>query len=246
MLRVATSVVSPVGRGQPDENATRRAWAETAVDVLAAMALDGSKLLVLPAGFLSCNSRRGVEHTARGLLDYAARRHIFCCVGVDVTTSTASEGKPTGKAQEPRGAELPYAVLAYGPEMNSPATWWQRSRTASEGRALSSDSARESRRLDISGTPVDVLACGEVFSPKIRDALTVADSRVVVFPAHTAGGSRHGSGAIAMQKKGAAVFRAVHAQTARTRWASDDFAGTEQRLAVNDHIWLYLTDLKAP
>ncbi|MBK7864285.1 MAG: hypothetical protein IPJ65_37940 [Archangiaceae bacterium] len=197
-LRISTTVVSPEGRASLEHNAERVARACELIRSHSGR----TDLVVLPAGYLLARDGDDVGALVRPLIDQARRAKLAVVVGIDAAVK--------GRQKAP----LPYFLVGWSPGMKKASIWRQRSVTSHDALSVSDADAAEPRVLSVAGRRVAPLACGEVFNPRIRDAIAGLRPSVAVLAAHTAAGARHWAGQRCLARLGVPSVRAVHAATA--------------------------------
>lgn len=199
-MRIWTTTVADDGTRELARNAER---IEAAESLVARAARDGAALVVLPAGFLRARKASDVPDVAARLTRRARSAGVVIVVGVDACAAGAE--LDLGRCVD-RGS-LPFFVVASGTSGRA-RTWRQRSTSSADGGRVA-DVAR--RTIAVGEREIDVLACGEVWSPRLRTELGPWSGRVVVAPSHAAAGARFWAARRWADGEGARLVRAVHA-----------------------------------
>lgn len=191
-LRLCTTVVRAGLKGNDERIA--------AATALIAARPNRSELVVLPAGFLKARSAGEVREVAAPVLEAARRAKIAVILGVDAS------GRGTA-----RKGSLPYFLIGWSPGQAKAEVWRQRSITSADAGDAPEESVGEARSLNVAGRNVAAIACGEVFSPRVREGVAKLKPHVAVLAAHSARGARHWAGQRCLAELGVRSVRAVHA-----------------------------------
>lgn len=203
-MRIATTVATPMGFGESTSNRMR---IKDACIVIDAATEAGARMLVLPAGLLHV-AHGAQEHAGAEIVARARERRIAVVFGAD--TRGGSRLKRANK-QKRVNREWPFFVVAQG-TTDSCLIWRQRCTSRANGSDI--DGEPERRFIEVDGELVDVLACGEVFSPVLRAACETWGTRRIVVPFHSAAGSRFSNAVAWARRNRMRCVRAVHAKSA--------------------------------
>jgi hypothetical protein len=193
-LRVCTTVVRADLKSNDDRIAAAKG--------LISSRPNDSELVVLPAGFLKARSEGEVREVAAPVIDAARAAKVAVIIGVDAA----------GKGSAKKGS-LPYFLVGWSPGLPSATVWRQRSQTSADAGDVPSAALDEARALRVAGRCVAPIACGEVFSPAVRERVAEMRPHLAVLAAHSAGGARHWAGQRCLARLGVRSVRAVHAAT---------------------------------
>ncbi len=191
-LRVCTTVVRAGLKSNDDRIAAAKG--------LISARPNDSELVVLPAGFLEARSEAQVREVAAPVIDAARAANVAVILGVDAA----------GRGSAKKGS-LPYFLVGWSPGLRRAAVWRQRSETSADARDAPPAALAEARALRVAGRSVAPIACGEVFSPAVRERVAEMKPHVAVLAAHSARGARHWAGQRCLAKLGVRSVRAVHA-----------------------------------
>jgi hypothetical protein len=200
-LRVCTTVVTTDGQCEAKSNEARCSMATQLMEQEA----KNIDLLVLPAGYLRARSEDEVRGVAAPVIDGARALGVAVIVGVDV------ERPRLPSERRVKDYELPYFLVAWAPGYARAEVWRQRSATGADAAAAPADRAGDVRALEVRGKSVAAIACGEVFSPLIRESIASAKPKLAVLAAHSASGARHWSAQRCLARLGVPSVRSVHA-----------------------------------
>ena len=208
-MRIVTTTVGCKGPEGEGRNQERLRAAERAI-AKAAQKLQAD-LIVLPAGFFTTQTSRARENIADSLISIADRLGIGIAFGVD------QEVKDLNRRweREIRSEGLPFYGYAWSPNEGITHCWKQRSTNSSDQWLAPLQRCKEPRLVPVSGEPVAVLMCGEIFNQRIRDALANHPIRpkVVVDLAHIGAGFRVWQGMKKLVELGLASVCSVHTQS---------------------------------
>lgn len=184
---------------------------EVACSGLKWAAANGSDLMVFPAGYLRARSSATADllDAAVALLAEARRQRVALVVGVD--TCSSSWVDKSGRTSFIETSALPYFAIAWSPSLVRPKVWRQRSTTSGNWGLAPTERNAEVRTLPLGKTNVAVALCGEAFSKPVRDGIVSSGVKLVVLPAHVAGGLRHWRALSYFRDHGVPAVRAVHA-----------------------------------
>jgi hypothetical protein len=174
MKRVASVLVSWDGFRDPAAQAGRRNFA---VDIAKYCRQQSAEVVLLPAGYLL--AANNAEATARREAEALAQsfKGMSLAAGVDSLDAVQldrSKGKSSKLLDEwTRKGTLPFWVFASDPTGNVLEMFRQRSTTSSNAGLMRTPSgaASQNRTVDLAGLRSYLLACGELFSPFIRQFL---------------------------------------------------------------------------
>jgi hypothetical protein len=167
-MKIAAGTVSREGYGETQEEAINNRL-EACGRVLEKASEQGVDLVCFPGGYLWASTKRRKERLAEDLVKKAKEHKIAIAVGINVE-STKSKNKHGSEAY----------VICWSPaDKNKIHYWLQRSnRNKDDGRDHSKapqkqiDKYREARTCRVrNGHHVEVLICGELFNPVIREAI---------------------------------------------------------------------------
>ncbi len=203
-------ITTTVGRSRPENEAENPERLEAARQALKKAATLGADLLVLPGGFLTAGNNSRRDALAASLISEAKPLSVAVIFGVD----TAPKNLSQDYVAEIIAYRLPFYGYAWSPSEDIVHRWRQRS-TTNENESWASETAcKEVRLLKIRDQAVAVLMCGEIFSQRIRQALSKFEPRpaLAVDVAHVGAGFRVWQGMQVLARLGIASVCSVHAQ----------------------------------
>ena len=187
-LRLCTTVV----RAELKSSEDRIAAAKALIDAPP----NGSQLIVLPAGFLRAPNEEVALQAAQDLVEVARKKRVAVIVGVH-----------GGKQGSVKHGTLQSYLMCWAPGMSRPCTWRQRSETSADAGDAPPELFVETRLLNVAGRNVAPIACGEVFSPIVREDVAKLKPHVAVLAAHQASGARHWAAQRCLAKRSSACAR---------------------------------------
>lgn len=204
LVAVTVGRKGPEGEGQ---NRERLMAGERATEKAAEL---GADVIVLPAGFFTAHTSKLRDSIAYSLVDIAKQQNIAVVFGVDQEVKNLSKNWK----REISGGRLPFYGYAWSPSEDSKHCWNQRSTNRYDQWYAPEELCKEVRLLRIGDETLAVLMCGEIFSQRIRKALTEYHPKPIVVAdvAHIGAGFRVTPGMKVLAAKGLASVCSVHAQ----------------------------------
>jgi hypothetical protein len=209
--------VGMAGFREQRANASRIALAK---DVLAWCGSQDVEAVFFPAGYL----RAPWQDTAAALdevgplLEEARKRAMALVVGVDLCAQSQMDKHNRDQlAGLTKKRTLPMGLVAWWPGRKRPVFWRQRSTNANNHTLSAGSDCAEMHAVEAQGGTIAVLACGEGFNPRVREAVLRAHPQpvVVVDLAHIAQGFRFFLVLDAFAEAGLPTFLSVHTSTGR-------------------------------
>lgn len=183
MVRIATCTVTNRPSCGAADNAARLSLFRDSLDRLAS---SGTDLFVLPAGFLYAPDWATVSTLSDEVVRRAEEVGLAVAVGIDLNRADLPSSVRLG-------AGLSAFTIGWSPASGRQ-IWVQRS-SSSTNRHLAGDAECDERRvLEVAGTPVGVLLCGEIFNSRIRTSVLRQGLKIVVDLGHVSRGFRVFSG----------------------------------------------------
>jgi predicted amidohydrolase len=192
-MKVVTTVVPSTRQGALKANAERVSLAR------AVIASANADLVVFPAGLLRAGDERAVLKVCEPILEAAKKAKLAVQLGVDTA----------GFVQRKR-APLPYFLVAWSPH-DGARLWRQRAQITID--EVPPEQLAEERVLSIAGQRVAPIACGEIYSQSIRQALADLRPSLATLSAHFAAGSRHWAPQECLQRLVVPSVRSAHASS---------------------------------
>jgi len=151
-MKIVAGTISSQGYGDPMVNTSRL---DLYRQILQQSCEKNCDVVCLPGGYLTTQSKRERDKLAEILVGEAKHYGIAIVVGIDVI-----------------GKQSAFAVSWSPVDGSSWHMWEQRSSTSTDWRTASnskSETYREKRALTVAEGKIEVLLCGEIFNPVIRD-----------------------------------------------------------------------------
>jgi len=191
MTLIATAIVSGDGFRRPNVLLDRMTLA---AEIAAIAAAHGARLVALPAGFILCENERRAKGVARSLGVLCAQYKLSVLAGLDIVDVQllGKEPDPVDPSKDSEGvdervlrAALPYFVFA-ADEKGIVRHWWRQRSTTSTNAELvpTRGGARDPRVALLGGLHVAVLACGEIYNPRVGELLGAASPDVIIDLGH--------------------------------------------------------------
>lgn len=151
-MKLLQTIVSGTGFRDPAHNAVRLAALERVLRVSRECATD---LVLLPGGYFTVGTKQQLNATVADVTKRARAAGVAVAVGIDLPDAPAGKGAPAPL--------LPFYGVVCGTATGGP--WKQTSNTSANAADVAEDDVPGTGRVvEVAGTRVGVLICGELFS----------------------------------------------------------------------------------
>lgn len=203
-MKIVAGTISSQGYGDPMANSNR-------LDLYRQMLQQSRErncnVVCLPGGYLTTQSKREKDKLAEILVGEAKHYGIAIVVGIDVI-----------------GKQSAFAVSWSPVEGSAWRTWEQRSSTSTDWRTASNnekETYHERRTLTVAEDTIEVLLCGEIFNPVVRDNIVERKDYLtaIVDIAHKGGGGFNRATKTMRKlakKSGLSIFCSIHTRSRNT------------------------------
>jgi len=194
-MKIAAGIVSCEGYGNPDAN-------DNLLNIYQQILNESNKknvdLLCLPGGYLRAQSKKDKEELAKSIVENAKNYKIAIAVGIDVIDGRSKPVKSSKSRKSKKTTSsnnIPAFAICWSPaERQNWHCWQQRSSDSKDWRNVPDEDEKtyhEQRSLRVRSKKIEILLCGELFNPIIRNNIINrgSDIAAVVDLAHGAGGS---------------------------------------------------------
>ena len=164
------------------------------------------KFATYPGGFLSCKSEKQVRILAKKIQELSTKYGIYIALGIDAKNkSTKEDDKLIQKYS------LPWFAAVASPK-SEVKVWRQRSSDSKNYKFVSPEVASERRTIKIKNKTIEILICGEIFSPTIKSSLISRNINVAIDLGHTSQGFRVALAMQVLAENGVNAYCSVHAE----------------------------------
>ena len=164
--RILTTLVSSAFFRQQQQNPQKVSLAIKTLDLARQQQID---LIALPAGHLTVTTRAEVIPAVRPILRHAKKYGISVVVGVDLAEIRNYRTTDSGKMLEAYCTfSIPLFLVVYDAATDKTEVYRQRSASSYHARlGVVPDGVMQPRTIDICGSTVQIVFCGEVYEPRL-------------------------------------------------------------------------------
>jgi hypothetical protein len=209
-MKIATSTVSYEGYG---DSAAFESQFAAFKEALEKAKREGVQLLCLPGGYFWVKSDAEFKNAQNRVVQEARRTGIAIAVGIDYSQTEKSKKEKTRSPSSEslvRTKALPSFAVAWSPRQHKK-SWRQRSVNSKDQRLVSEQDCKKPQVLRVSGRPIEILTCGELFNECIRDSIIARHPSAVVGLSHIGKGFRANRSLQSLARKGMYTFCCTHA-----------------------------------
>lgn len=205
-MRIAAGTVSYEGYGDPRANDQRLTVFRRALQ----QSLEkGVNLVCMPGGYLRASSENDRDGLANILAVEGEKHNIAFAVGIDVSEKNIARDL----TQFIRRYALPWFAISWSPAERTLHCWRERSTNSVNYRVAPRAVCSEPRTLPVAEGAVEVLMCGDIFNPIIRENVISRRDGInaVVDLGHESKGFRVFQGMKKLSEGGLVTLCSVHA-----------------------------------
>jgi hypothetical protein len=209
-MKIACGTVSYCGRTEPALNERRLDLFCQLLKACASMEVD---LVCLPGSYLTAKDNQVPRRVGNKVVHVARTYEIAVAVGIDV------KDKVNGSDLQVKRYQLPWFAVCWSPGEKVVHYWRQRSWTSMNCSLAPEHAIREARTLAVREARIEILMCGEIFSPAIRSNIIERREALdaVVDLGHTSQGFRVWAGMKKLAAEGLTTLCSVHTERSHSR-----------------------------
>lgn len=164
--RIMTTLASRIDFREPQNNPAKTKLAIKTLELARQQKID---LLVLPAGFVTIQKETEILPAVRPIIRLAKKYGISVVVGVDLSEIRSYRAVDSGKMLEAYCTfSIPLFLVVYDAVTGKTQVYRQRSATSYHARlGVVPDGVMQPRTIDICGSTVQIVFCGEVYDPRL-------------------------------------------------------------------------------